>query len=127
MDSQKQTEVNRLTVVEEGTEFRGSMTSTCAVIVKGKVSGELDTPALTVTPSGQVSGKVKVGTLASQGEISGEFEADHAHLSGRVNDATVIRAKTLDVKLTSEGQMTVTFGNDARLEVGDEPRAGERR
>jgi len=121
MESQKATEMNRLTVVEEGTEFRGSMTSSCAVIVKGKISGDLASPALTVTPTGHVSGKVKVGTLASQGEIAGEFDAEHAHLSGRVSDATVVRARTLEVKLTSDGRMTVTFGDDTRLDVGDEP------
>ncbi|MBL8743678.1 MAG: polymer-forming cytoskeletal protein, partial [Myxococcales bacterium] len=93
----------------------------CAVVVKGRVEGELTSPALTVTPSGTVSGKVRVGSLASQGEISGEFEAEHAHLSGRVSDATVVRAKTLEVKLSSEGKMTVSFG-EARLEVGAEPK-----
>jgi cytoskeletal protein CcmA (bactofilin family) len=82
----KPTEVNRLTVVEEGTEFHGSMTSTCAVIVKGRISGELSGPALTVTPSGSVSGKITVATLASQGEIAGELEAEHAHLAGKVAD-----------------------------------------
>lgn len=121
MDSHNPTEVNRLTVVEEGTEFRGSMTSSCAVVVKGKIDGELTSPALTVTPTGVVSGKVRVGTLSSQGEIAGEFEAEHAHLSGRVSDATVVRAKTLEVKLTSEGKMTVSFG-ETRLEVGAEPK-----
>ncbi|NUP08511.1 MAG: polymer-forming cytoskeletal protein [Polyangiaceae bacterium] len=127
MDSQKPTEVNRLTVVEEGTEFRGAVVSSCAVIVKGKVAGELSSPALTVAPSGAVSGKIKVGTLASQGEISGEFDAEHAHLSGRVSDGTMVRARTLDVKLTSENLMTVTFGNDTKLEIGEEPKPGERR
>ncbi len=123
MESPKATEMNRLTVVEEGTEFHGSMTSSCAVIVKGRIAGELSSPALTVTPTGVVSGKVKVGTLASQGEISGELDAEHAHLSGRVNDATVVRARTLEVKLTSEGRMTVTFGSETRLDVGEDPRA----
>jgi cytoskeletal protein CcmA (bactofilin family) len=117
----KPSDMNRLTVVEEGTEFKGSMTSTCAVVVKGKIAGELSSPALTVTPSGTVSGKVKVGTLASQGEIAGEFEAEHAHLSGRVSDSTIVRAKTLEVKLTSDGRMTVTFGDDTKLDVGEEP------
>lgn len=123
MDSQRPTDVNRLTVVEEGTEFRGAMTSSCAVVVKGRISGELSSPALTVTPSGQVSGKVRVGTLASQGEVAGELDAEHVHLAGRVADATVIRAKTLEIKLASEGKMTVTFGA-AQLEVGEDPRAG---
>lgn len=124
METQKASDMNRLTVVEEGTEFRGSMTSSCSVIVKGKIAGDLTSPALTVTPSGVVSGKVKVGTLASQGEIAGEFEAEHAHLSGRVSDSTIVRAKTLEVKLTSEGRMTVTFGNETKLDVGDEPERG---
>lgn len=124
METQKASDMNRLTVVEEGTEFRGSMTSSCSVIVKGKIAGDLTSPALTVTPSGVVSGKVKVGTLASQGEIAGEFEAEHAHLSGRVSDSTIVRAKTLEVKLTSEGRMTVTFGNETKLEVGEEPERG---
>lgn len=124
METQKASDMNRLTVVEEGTEFRGSMTSSCSVIVKGKIAGDLTSPALTVTPSGVVSGKVKVGTLASQGEIAGEFEAEHAHLSGRVSDATIVRAKTLEVKLTSEGRMTVTFGNETKLDVGEEPERG---
>lgn len=120
MDDNKTTEISRLTVVEEGTELKGSITSSCPVVVRGKVSGELTSPALTVAPSGVVSGRVKVGTIVSSGEISGEIEADHANLSGRVADDTVIRAHTLEVKLSSEGRMTVSFG-EARLEIGKEP------
>jgi cytoskeletal protein CcmA (bactofilin family) len=114
----------KLTVVEEGTEFRGSMSSSCPVLVKGRLQGEVSTPALTVTPSGGVSGRVKVGVLESQGELTGDFEADEARVSGRVNDETVIRAKSLEVKLSSDGQMVVTFG-ETRLEVGDAPTAPE--
>jgi cytoskeletal protein CcmA (bactofilin family) len=121
MDDNKTTEISRLTVVEEGTELNGSVTSTCPVVIRGRVSGELTSPALTVAPSGAVAGKVRVGTIVSSGEVSGEIEADHANLSGRVADETVIRARTLEVKLSSEGRMSVTFG-EARLEVGDEPR-----
>lgn len=121
MESQRPTDVNRLTVVEEGTEFRGSMTSSCAVVVKGKIAGDIASPALTITPTGVVSGRVRVGTLASQGELAGELDADHVHLSGRVSDNTVIRAKTLEIKLAAEGKMTVTFG-DAKLEAGEDPR-----
>jgi cytoskeletal protein CcmA (bactofilin family) len=114
------TESSRLTVVEEGTELSGTVTSNCPVVVRGKVSGELTSPALTVAPSGAVAGKVRVGTILSSGEVSGEIEADHANLSGRIADDTVIRARTLEVKLSSEGRMTLTFG-EARLDVGEEP------
>lgn len=121
-DDKKTTEISRLTLIEEGTELKGSVSSSCPVVVRGRIAGEVSTPALTVAPSGAVAGRVKVGTIVSTGEISGEIEADHASLSGRVNDDTVIRARTLEVKLASEGRMTVTFG-EARLEIGDEPRS----
>jgi cytoskeletal protein CcmA (bactofilin family) len=120
MDDPKTTQHARLTVVEEGTEFTGSMSSSCPVVVKGGVSGELSTPALTVTPTGTVSGRVRVGTLVSHGLVAGEIDADQVSLAGQVADATVLRARTLDVKLESDGKMTVTFGQ-ARLEVGDAP------
>lgn len=117
------------TLVEEGTSFKGSMTSTCPVVVRGRIEGDIETPALTVSPSGAVHGKAKVGTLSSQGEISGELDADTVQLSGKVNDATVIKAKSLEVKLTAEsGKKQVVFGN-CELNVGASPsepvKAGE--
>src|ERR1700690_1176259 len=111
------------TLVEEGTEFRGSLTSKCPVEVRGKVDGDLNAPSLHVSASGAVSGKVHVGSLVSQGEIAGEFDADSIHLSGTVKDNTVIRAKTLEVKLApqSGNKLQVIFGEVA-LDVGDAPR-----
>jgi cytoskeletal protein CcmA (bactofilin family) len=111
---------NKTTVIEEGTEFKGSMTSSCAVVVRGKVQGELTTPALTVAPSGVVSGRARVGAIESQGQLSGEFDADSVKLSGVVMDDTLIRAKVLEVKLTSDKKMVVSFG-ESRLEVGEAP------
>ncbi len=108
------------TVVEQGTEFRGSMTSTCPVVVRGRVQGDLSTPALTVAPTGAVQGRARVGVIESQGELAGEFDAESIRLSGRVSDATVLRAKNLEVRLVSESQMTVTFG-ESRLEIGEAP------
>lgn len=111
------------TLVEEGTEFRGSLTSKCPVEVRGKIDGDLNAPSLHVSPSGSVSGKVHVGALVSQGEIAGEFDADSIHLSGTVKDNTVIRAKSLEVKLAppSGNKMQVIFGEVA-IDVGDAPR-----
>ena len=111
------------TLVEEGTEFRGSLTSKCPVEVRGKVDGDLVAPSLDVSPTGSVSGKVKVDQLVSRGEIAGEFDADGVQLSGTVKDNTVIRAKTLEVKLspaTEGNRLQVIFGEVA-LEVGEAP------
>ena len=109
------------TLVEEGTQFKGSLTSTCPVVVRGKIEGEIETPSLNISESGAVHGKAKIGTVVSKGDIAGEFDADTVQLSGSVQDNTVIRAKTLEVKLsTQEGKMEVVFGN-ATLAVGDEP------
>jgi cytoskeletal protein CcmA (bactofilin family) len=111
---------NRKTLVEEGTQFKGALSSDCPVEVKGRIEGELNAPALSVSPSGAVHGKIKVGEIRSQGELAGEFDADVVQLSGTVRDNTVIRAKSLEVKLSQPGgKMQVIFG-ECELEVGSE-------
>jgi cytoskeletal protein CcmA (bactofilin family) len=113
---------SKQTVIENGTEFDGTMKSDCPISLSGKLKGQVSAPALTVTPSGSVQGKVKVAALKAQGEVSGDIEAESVELSGRVSDQTVIRAKTLEVMLTqSQGGIQVTFGN-CELNVG-EPKA----
>jgi cytoskeletal protein CcmA (bactofilin family) len=111
--SQKQT------LVEEGTKFKGSLSSSCPIVVRGRIEGDVEAPSLTVSGSGAVHGKVKVGEMRSQGELAGEFDADIVQLSGTVKDNTVIRAKSLEVKLTPPtGKMQVIFG-EVQLDVGD--------
>jgi cytoskeletal protein CcmA (bactofilin family) len=111
--SQKQT------LVEEGTKFKGSLSSSCPIVVRGRIEGDVEAPSLTVSGSGAVHGKVKVGEMRSQGELAGEFDADIVQLSGTVKDNTVIRAKSLEVKLTPpNGKMQVIFG-EVQLDVGD--------
>jgi cytoskeletal protein CcmA (bactofilin family) len=113
------------TLVEEGTELKGSLTSTCPVLVRGRIEGEIKAPSLTVSPSGAVHGKAALGELHAEGELSGEFDADVVRLSGTVKDRTVIRAKSLEVKLASEtGKLQVVFG-ECELAVGDPPPKGE--
>ena len=107
------------TILEDGTEFDGSIKSKCPITVSGKLRGEVSAPSLTVTQSGSVHGQVKVAQLKSQGEISGEIDADSVELSGRVNDQTTIRATTLEVTLNqTAGKLQVTFGN-CELQVGE--------
>jgi hypothetical protein len=67
-----------------------------------------------------------VGQVQSQGELAGELDADVVQLSGVVKDNTVIRAKSLEVKLSQPGgKMQVIFG-DCELEVGSEQPAKEK-
>jgi cytoskeletal protein CcmA (bactofilin family) len=101
----------RKTLVEEGTRFKGSLSSTCPIEIKGRVEGDLRAPSLVVSPTGTVQGRVKVAELQSQGEVAGDFDTDVVRLSGTVKDNTVIRARLLEVKLTSpDGTMQVIFG-----------------
>jgi hypothetical protein len=109
------------TIIENGTEFDGSIKSECPITLSGTLKGQVTAPSLSVTPSGAVKGKVKVAQLTSRGEVSGEVEADSVELSGRVSDETVIRARSLEVKLAQpSGGLQVSFGN-CQLEVGDLP------
>lgn len=109
------------TLVEDGTEFKGTMSSSCPIVVMGKVEGELAGPVIHITPSGVVAGVVKVKELRSDGELAGEVEAETVQISGRVRDRTIIRARSLEVSLSvSKGGMQVVFG-ECELAVGDEP------
>jgi cytoskeletal protein CcmA (bactofilin family) len=119
---------DKKTLVEEGTEVKGSIRSTCPVLVRGRIEGEIDAPSLTVSPSGAVQGRAKLGDMRSEGEIAGEFDADVVTLSGTVKDKTVIRAKTLEVKLESAGsKLQVVFG-ECELDVGETPaKAGDKK
>lgn len=109
------------TLIEDETQFQGVLRSECAIVVKGTVDGEVSGPSLQVSESGAVSGTVKVDSLESQGTLSGEFEASSVQLAGTVKDKTVIRARSLEVKLKSQSRgLEVMFG-DCDLEIGDVP------
>ena len=125
MSDPKNTTHDRKTLVEEGTQFKGSLASNCPIEVKGRIEGDVTAPALSVSMGGAVHGKVKVGEIRSQGELAGEFDADTVVLSGTIKDNTVIRAKSLEVKLASaNSKMQVIFG-ECELEVGGDQPAGE--
>jgi cytoskeletal protein CcmA (bactofilin family) len=111
----------RTTFIEEGSAFKGEFSSDCPIVVKGRIEGNITGPSLSVTATGSVAGSVKVGVIECEGELAGQFEADVVKLSGRVRDNTVIRAKSLEVKLSPEkGMLQVVFG-ECNLEVGDMP------
>lgn len=115
------------TLVEEGTEVKGSIRSSCPVLVRGRIEGDIDAPSMTVSATGAVHGRAKVRQLQSEGEIAGEFDADTVQLSGTVKDRTIIRAKSLEVKLdTTESKLQVVFG-ECQLDVGEPPAKPEKK
>ncbi len=114
---------NKQTTVEEGTQFKGTLSSTCQVMVRGVVDGDLTAPVVIVSESGTVVGNVKAQSIWSEGVLAGRVDADDVHLSGNVRSDTVIRARTLEVKLQRHKEkLEVTFG-ECILDVGDDPSA----
>ena len=112
---------SKRTLIEEGTELKGTLTSSCPIVVMGRVEGDLTGPSVEVTETGVLSGKAKVTELHSRGELAGEFDADMVQLSGRVRDKTKIRAQSLEVRLKrDDGRMEMVFG-DCEMAVGDAP------
>lgn len=109
------------TVVEQGTRIRGTLASSCPVDVHGHIEGDVETPALYVSATGALHGRAKVGVIRSDGELSGELDADHIELAGRVLDKTVIRARSLQVNLASDAQRLQVIFGECELSVGDEP------
>jgi cytoskeletal protein CcmA (bactofilin family) len=119
--SQQTSRGEKTTLIEQGTEFKGTMKSTCPVVVNGRIEGELTAPELDVTPTGTVRGNIKAERLSSRGVLSGNIDAGDLFLSGSVGSKTVIKAKNLEVKLApDQGRMELTIG-ECTLDVGDEP------
>jgi cytoskeletal protein CcmA (bactofilin family) len=98
------------TIVEEGTELKGSITSTCPIVVQGSIDGEVAGPSVEVSATGTIAGKITTGTLNSKGRIAGELDVDVAQLSGTVANKTVVRAATLDLKISNpNGKVELKF------------------
>ena len=89
------------------------------MVVHGRVEGAVQAPSLTVSKSGVVEGTAQVGTIECEGELAGEFDADRIELSGTVKDSTIIRAETIEMKLTSkDGKKQLVFGD---VQDADQP------
>jgi len=115
------TKAEKHTLIEQGTEFKGTMKSSCPVVVNGRIEGDLSAPELEVTATGTVQGNIKAERLISRGVLSGNIDAGDLFLSGSIGSKTVIKAKNLEVKLNPEqGRMELTIG-ECTLDVGDEP------
>jgi cytoskeletal protein CcmA (bactofilin family) len=111
---------SKRTLVEEGSVFKGSLESVCPIVVLGQVDGEITGPSIEVHASGQVSGRIKATQVTSRGELAGNVEAETVELSGRVRDQTVIRARSIEVKLErGDAREEVVFG-DCELCIGEE-------
>jgi cytoskeletal protein CcmA (bactofilin family) len=114
---------NKQTTVEEGTQFKGTLQSTCQVMVRGVIDGDVSAPTIIVSETGTVVGNVRAQSIQSAGVLAGKIDADDVYLSGSVRSDTVIRAKTLEVKLQSQShKLEITFG-ECILDVGDDPSA----
>src|SRR5436189_5057540 len=111
---------DKKTIIEEGTEFKGTLAASCPILARGRIEGEISGPALEVTDTGVVAGQVKVTELRSRGELAGRFDADEVMLSGRVRDDTVIVAKALEVTPTRAGAVAVEL-DDCDLQIGELP------
>jgi len=115
------TKAEKHTLIEQGTEFKGTMKSSCPVVVNGRIEGDLSAPELDVTATGTVQGNIKAERLSSRGVLSGNIDAGDLFLSGSIGSKTVIKAKNLEVKLNPEqGRMELTIG-ECTLDVGEEP------
>ena len=115
------TKADKHTLIEQGTEFKGTMKSSCPVVVNGRIEGDLSAPELDVTTTGIVQGNIKAERWSSRGVLSGNVDAGDLFLSGSIGSKTVIKAKNLEVKLApDQGRMELTIG-ECTLDVGEEP------
>jgi cytoskeletal protein CcmA (bactofilin family) len=107
-----QTKTPKQTLLEEGTVFKGTLKSSCPIVVNGTIEGEVTAPEITIARTGTVLGTIKARTLRSYGLLAGNVDAGDVFLFGAVRSNTVIKARALEVKLGSpnRGHLEVIFG-----------------
>jgi len=98
------------TIVDEGTSFTGDFISSCPIVVNGRIEGDVKAPAVTVTTSGALQGKIEAKTISCRGSVAGVLEADVIELTGAIARDTIVRAQrlNLDVESTS-GKIELAF------------------
>jgi cytoskeletal protein CcmA (bactofilin family) len=97
------TKAPKQTLVAAGTEFRGTLKSSCPVVVNGTLEGEIDAPSLSIASTGSIHGHIRVQTLRSSGTLAGSVDAGEVYVSGAVRSKTVIRARRMELALGSSG------------------------
>jgi len=102
----------RTTTVEDGTKIKGSLSSSVPVVVHGTVEGDVESPAVTISGMGSVSGVVVTSTLKSVGKVAGDLDVDQATVAGTVAVGTVLRAQSMELKLeaASNKKVELRFG-----------------
>jgi cytoskeletal protein CcmA (bactofilin family) len=111
----------RASVIDQGAVFKGTITATSTVIVRGVLEGEITGPGLEVDASGVVVGHAKVTKLRASGELEGTYEAEQAEVYGRLRDGVLIRADSLTVANSEEDTSTHVFFGECELEIGPLP------
>lgn len=105
------------TLVEAGTEFTGTVKSSCPVVVHGTLEGDIDAPTLSIATTGTVHGNIRAESLRSFGTLAGTVDAGEVYVSGVVRSKTVIRARRLELQLGSseKSQIEVTVKTSVEL------------
>jgi hypothetical protein len=111
----------RASVIDQGAVFKGTITASSTVIVRGTLEGEITGPGLEVDASGVVVGHAKVTRLRSSGELEGTYEAEQAEVFGRLRDGVLIRADSLTVANSEEETSNHVLFGEVELEIGALP------
>jgi cytoskeletal protein CcmA (bactofilin family) len=111
----------RSSVIDQGAIFKGTITASSNVVVRGVLEGEITGPGLEVDSTGVVVGHAKVTRLRSSGELEGTYEAEQAEVFGRLRDGVLIRADSLTVANSEEDTSTHVFFGECELEIGPLP------
>lgn len=99
------------TVVDDGTNLKGTINSSCPVLVQGTVEGAVEAPSVTVSATGSIAGKVTTEKLRSIGKIAGDYDVKDAQIAGAVEKNTHVKAETLHLKLNAtDHRIQLTFG-----------------
>lgn len=104
---QAPSQILKPSIISEGFELIGDITSTGGLHVEGKIHGKIDVDNVTIGAKGSVKGSIRCNALNIKGNFDGEATCDTLNLSGNavVNGDIQYRSLTMSTGAVLTGNI----------------------
>jgi len=95
------------TVLSANAEFKGSISASDSVEIRGKIEGDVRAASITVYPGAKIKGDLTADVILVQGHVEGRIQAQDVRLQGGANVIGEIVHGSLGIDTTANFEGTI--------------------
>jgi cytoskeletal protein CcmA (bactofilin family) len=95
------------TVISANTEFKGSIITSDAIEIRGKIEGDVRAAAITICSGGFIKGDLTADMITVQGQIEGRLQAQDVRLQAGANVRGEIAHGSLGIDTAADFEGTI--------------------